>query len=174
MVCQDKHTTFRDSGCYLLKTMSTNSAAINSLPRPRSIADIWLKHRVSALSHLQGRCWIERQLELRVRQLKRTELAWRVGSAQCLRSPQKSQIFGGPERSNRTAKPIVRPKGDKNSLERSKEYRRYLTKTSRSALSCQLGKCWIERQLLSILMSIIDNYFFLKQKYARYACYKNK
>ena len=56
----------------------------------------------------------------RVRQLKRTELAWRVGSAQCLRSPQKSQIFGGPERSNRTAKPIVRPKGDKNSLGRSR------------------------------------------------------
>ena len=57
----------------------------------------------------------------RVRQLKRTELAWRVGSAQCLRSPQKSQIFGGPERSNRTAKPIVRPKGDKNSLGRSRD-----------------------------------------------------
>ena len=28
----------------------------------------------------------------------RTELAWRVGSAQCLRSPQKSKIFGGPGR----------------------------------------------------------------------------
>ena len=32
----------------------------------------------------------------RVRQLKRTELAWRVESAQCLRSPQKLKIFGGP------------------------------------------------------------------------------
>ena len=32
----------------------------------------------------------------RVRQLKRTELAWRVGSAQCLRSPHKLQICGDP------------------------------------------------------------------------------
>ena len=54
----------------------------------------------------------------RVRQLKRTELAWRVGSAQCLRSPHKLQICGDPDRSNRTAKPIVRPKGDKNFLAR--------------------------------------------------------
>ena len=42
----------------------------------------------------------------------------RVGSAQCLRSPHKLQICGDPERSNRTAKPIVRPKGDKNFLAR--------------------------------------------------------
>ena len=35
--------------------------------------------------------------DARVRQLKRTELAWRVESAQCLRSPQKSMIFGGPD-----------------------------------------------------------------------------
>ena len=33
--------------------------------------------------------------------------------------PHKLQICGVPERSNRTAKPIVRPKGDKNSLPRS-------------------------------------------------------
>ena len=59
----------------------------------------------------------------RVRQLKRTELAWRVGSALCLRSPHKLQICGDPERSNRTAKPIVRPKGDKNFLARQgKQY----------------------------------------------------
>ena len=35
-------------------------------------------------------------MRIRVRQLKRTELAWRVESAQCLRSPQKLKIFGGP------------------------------------------------------------------------------
>ena len=34
--------------------------------------------------------------------------------------PHKLQICGGPERSNRTAKPIVRPKGDKNFLPRLK------------------------------------------------------
>ena len=38
----------------------------------------------------------------RVRQLKRTELAWRVGSAQCLRSPHKLKICGGPVKARRT------------------------------------------------------------------------
>ncbi len=58
----------------------------------------------------------------RVRQLKRTELAWRVGSAQCLRSPHKLKICGGPERSNRTAKQIVRPLGAQEEKVASKNY----------------------------------------------------